>query len=266
MSVAPIRVVVGDDDPLYRAGIVHVLRDVSVDVVATASNARDLALQAQEHHPDVAVVDIDMPPSVSDDDRVQVTREIRAIDPQMAVLILSEVADAPYARAALGDHPEGFGCLLKARIRDVEDFTSSVRRVARGGTAIDPLLVAALAGNGRTADPLAELTTRERQVIALIADGRSNSSIADELAVTVAAVERHVSNIFAKLDLRRNPADHRRVLTVLRYLRCHANSSSTETRMRPGPPVAGAAAGSSARCVMSQSAWTSEARKREALP
>jgi DNA-binding NarL/FixJ family response regulator len=244
MASAPIRVVVGDDDPLCRAGIVHILREARVDVVGTAG-ASDVAREVREHHPDVAVVDIDASAGVSAEERVKATRDIRSIDPRMAVLILSELADVPYARAVLGDRPEGFGCLLKARIREAEDFTSSVRRVALGGTAIDPLLVVGLAGGGRPSDPLDELTRRERQVLVLIADGRSNSSIGDELAVTVAAVERHISNIFAKLDLRQNPADHRRVLAVLRYLARHANSSSTDTRMRRCPPCSASAS----RCV-----------------
>jgi DNA-binding NarL/FixJ family response regulator len=213
---SPLRIVVGDDDMLCQAGIVSVLRDAGVDVVATASNGHDLALQARERHPDVVVLDIDMPPSLTAADRIEATRELRSIDPRMAVLVLSELADAPYARALLGDRPEGFGCLVKARIRDVDDLTSSVRRVANGGTAIDPLLFAGLVGN-RTADPLDELTKREREVLALIAEGRSNSSIADGFVVTVGAVERHVSSIFSKLCLRPTATDHRRVLAVLRY-------------------------------------------------
>ena len=209
---------VGEDDPLYEAGIAHVLCDAGVEVVASAGDADDLARKVRAHSPDVVVMDIDMPPSTSGEKRVAAAREIRSIDPRMAVLILAERAEERQVQEALGDQPEGFGYLLKARISDAEDFTASLRRVARGGTAIDPKLVSLLAGRGRTEDPVERLSNRERQVLALMAAGRSNRCIADELVVTVAAVERHTSNIFAKLDLPPNRDDHRRVLAVLRYL------------------------------------------------
>ena len=217
-SSSPIRVVVGDDEPLYRAGIAQVLREAGVDVVASARDADDLARKTRAHHPDVAVVDIAMPPSLSGEDCIEAACGIRSIDPRMGVLILSEFVEEQYALAVLGDRPEGFGYLLKARIWDVDDFTGSVRRVARGGTAIDPRVVSRLAGNGRADDPVDELTKREREVLALMAEGRSNRRIADELVVTVAAVEHHISRIFGKLNLPQNADDHRRVLAVLRYL------------------------------------------------
>jgi DNA-binding NarL/FixJ family response regulator len=213
-----LRVVLGAEDPLYRAGIAHVLGQAEVDVVASASSADDLARKARAYHPDMVIVDIDMPPILSDDDRVEAARSIRSIDPRMGVLILARLPEERCALAVLDDQPAGFGYLVKARIRDVEDFTESVRRVARGGSAIDPLVVARLAGARQSRDPVDELTNRERQVLALMAEGRSNRFIATELVVTVSAVERHITSMFAKLGLRSDPADHRRVLAVLQYL------------------------------------------------
>ena len=185
--------------------------------MASASNVDDLARKARAYHPDVAIVDIDMPPILSDQDRVQTARSIRSIDPRMAVLILTQLPEERCALAVLDDQPAGFGYLVKARIRDVEDFTDSVRRVARGGSAIDPVVVARLAGARSSRDPVDELTNRERQVLELMAEGRSNRS-SPPSSVTVSAVERHITSAFAKLGLRSNPADHRRVLAVLRYL------------------------------------------------
>ncbi|HEY6760647.1 MAG TPA: response regulator transcription factor [Baekduia sp.] len=209
---------VGDDDPFYQVGITQVLREAGVDVVASASTADHLARKVRAHHPDVVIVDMEMPPSLTGDDCVEAARAVRAIDPDMAVLVLSELAEERYALEVLDDRPEGFGYLLKSRIWDTDDLTASVRRVACGGTAIDPALVSRLAGRGRSDDPTDDLTKREREVLALMAEGRSNGAIADALVVTVTAVEHHISNIFAKLDLPPNPSEHRRVLAVLRYL------------------------------------------------
>ena len=213
-----LRVVLGTEDPLYRAGIASVLGQAEVELVASASNVDDLARKARAYHPDVAIVDIDMPPILSDDDRVEAARSIRSIDPRMAVLILTELPQEQCALALLDDQPAGFGYLIKARIRAVEDFTESVRRVARGGSAIDPVVVGRLAGARPSRDPVDGLTNRERQVLTLMAEGRSNQFIATELVVTVSAVERHITSMFAKLGLRSNSADHRRVLAVLQYL------------------------------------------------
>jgi DNA-binding NarL/FixJ family response regulator len=232
-----IRVVVGDDEPFYRAGIARVLRRAGLDVVATASNADDMARETRTYRPDVALVDIDMPPSLSDDDRVAAARNIRSIDTRMAVVILSEVAEERYARAVLGDQPEGFGYLVKASIRDAEDFTASVRRVARGGTAIDPVVVSRLAGCPRTHDPIEDLTNREHEVLALLSEGRSNRFIATGLTLTVGAVERHITSIFAKLGLRSNPADHRRVLATLRYLGLGSSRGPAAPGYPPAPPA-----------------------------
>jgi DNA-binding NarL/FixJ family response regulator len=215
---SPIRLVLGDDRPLSRAGIMSVLRDAGVEVVALANNAGDLTRKSQAYHPDVVVVDLDMPPELSDDEWAQVVRSVRSIDPRMGILILSQLPKEQLVRAALDDQPQGFGYLVKERIRSSEDFTACVSQVARGGTAIDPAVLSRLAGRRRTSDPIDDLTNRERQVLALIAEGRSNRYIANELVVTTPAVERHITSIFAKLDLPPNPADHRRVLAVLRYI------------------------------------------------
>ena len=217
-SGSPIRALVGSDEPLYRAGITCVLERAGVAVVAAAGSADDLSRKARAYHPDVAVVDIDMPLAGGGGDCVEAARRIRALDPRTAVMALSRRADERYALAVLGEQAEGFGYLLKARIRDVGDFTASVRRVADGGSAIDPVVVSRLAARHEDSDPIGDLTARERQVLALMAEGRSNSSIASELVVTIAAVERHITSIFAKLGLPPDADDHRRVLAVLRYL------------------------------------------------
>lgn len=217
-SGSAIRAVVGSGEPLYRAGITCVLERAGVDVVAAAGNGDDVSRKARAYHPDVAIVDIDMPLTRGDGDCVEAAQRIRALDPRTAVIALSRRADEQCALAVLGDQAEGFGYLLKTRIRDVEDFTASVRRVAEGGSAIDPIVVSRLAARHEDSDPIGELTTRERQVLALMAEGRSNRSIATGLVVTIAAVERHITSIFAKLDLPPSQDDHRRVLAVLRYI------------------------------------------------
>jgi DNA-binding NarL/FixJ family response regulator len=190
-----------------------------LEVVATAGNADDLARKTRAHHPEIAVVDADMAPCSDGVTCVQAARELRSIEPGLAILILSQSADDRQVLEAMDDRPSGFGYLLKARIGDFEDFAASVRRIARGGTAIDPMVVGRLAARQRQHDPLDELTPRELQVLELIAEGRSNRFIAEELVVTVAAVERHITSIFAKLGLSSNSVDHRRVLAALRYLR-----------------------------------------------
>ena len=213
-----IRVVVGSNDPLGRTGITHVLHEARIDVVAAAGNAADLVRKARAYHPDLAVVDRDLEPNPSDPDGVEAVRKLRSIDPPVAILILSKHADERYVLDVVGDRPQGFGFLVKDRIGDAQDFTASVQRVARGGTAIDPVVISRLAGGHQTHDSLDELTPRERQVLALMADGRSNPFIARQLVVTIPAVERHITSIFAKLGLQTNGDDHRRVLAILRYL------------------------------------------------
>jgi DNA-binding NarL/FixJ family response regulator len=213
-----IRAVLGEHHVLYRTGLELALREAGIEVVSVANDAHDLARKTRAHHPDVAVLDIDMPPSLSDRDRVEAARNIRSIDPRLAILILSERPDERYAVAAMGDEPAGFGFVVKTRVRGIEDFTTSVREVARGGTAIDPDVVSRLAARRPTDAWIEDLTNRERQVLALMAEGRSNESIADDLVVTISAVERHITSIFAKLGLRSSPGYHRRMLAVLRYL------------------------------------------------
>lgn len=188
------------------------------DVVAATGNAEDLVRKALAHAPDVIVVDIQMPPGFTDDG-LRAAREIRAARPATAVLVLSQFLEDRYAIELLDDRPEGKGYLLKDRIADAESFADAVRRVARGGSVIDAEVVGRLVGQRRADDPLDTLTNREREVLGLMAQGRSNQGIADELVVTVSAVERHVTSIFSRLGLPRDTQEHRRVLAVLQYLR-----------------------------------------------
>lgn len=239
-----IRAVLGEHHMLYRTGLELALRETGIDVVSVANNAHDLARKTRAYHPDVAVLDIDMPPSLSDHDRVEAARNIRSIDPRLAVLILSERPNERYAVAVMGDEPAGFGFVVKARVREIEDFTTSVREVARGGTAIDPVVVSRLAAR-RPDAWIEDLTTRERQVLALMAEGRSNGFIAHDLVVTISAVERHITSIFAKLGLRSSPADHRRVLAVLRYLA--ADGTREPRRPAEAKPTGGRATARSQR-------------------
>jgi DNA-binding NarL/FixJ family response regulator len=213
---SPLRVVVGEDQPVFREGVVHVLRQARFDVVATAGDATDLMRKTRAHLPDIVVLDIQMPPDLNDDG-LRAANEIRTIEPSIAVLVLSQFLEDRYAIDLLGDRPEGVGYLLKDRLADVESFTDAVRRVARGGSVIDAAVVSRLVDRRRL-DPIDSLTSREREVLELMAEGRSNQGIAELLVVTVSAVERHVTRIFAKLALPPEAQDHRRVLAVLRYL------------------------------------------------
>jgi DNA-binding NarL/FixJ family response regulator len=213
----PLRVVVGEDQALMREGVVNALRDAGFDVVGTAADADDLVRKARAHKPDVVVVDIQMPPTGTDDG-LRAARDIREAQPAMGVLVLSQFLEAGYALELVGAGAQGVGYLLKDRVGDVDSFADAVRRVALGGSALDPDVVQAMVGRRRRADPLDELTEREREVLALMAEGRSNKGIAETLVVTVAAVERHVTSIFGKLGLRPAPEDHRRVLAVLGFL------------------------------------------------
>jgi DNA-binding NarL/FixJ family response regulator len=219
MAISGTRVVVGAREPIYRAGIAYVLERSGAEIVAGADTGGDLARRLRAHRPDVAVVDMDLWPDVSDTDRAKALREIRAIDPHLSLLILSELPKLQYTQAA-DDRPDGFGYLLKASLNDVDELTASVRRVARGGVAIDPLILARLAGRSCRRDPFDSLTGREKQILDLMAEGCTNRSIAFRLQVELTTVERHITSIFRKLDLPRNGADHRRVLAVLRYLSC----------------------------------------------
>jgi DNA-binding NarL/FixJ family response regulator len=213
-----VRVVVGEDSLLLREGIVRVLGEAGFDVVAQAGDAQELLRQVSAHRPDVAVVDIRMPPTETDDG-LRAAIEIRHRLPRTGVMVLSQYLEEGYALDLVGDTAEGTGYLLKDRVGDVERFADSVRRVAEGGSALDPEVVAQVLGRSRRRDPLEQLTEREREVLALMAEGRSNQAIADKLAVSERAVEKHVTRIFDKLGLRPAPEDHRRVRAVLTFLR-----------------------------------------------
>jgi DNA-binding NarL/FixJ family response regulator len=213
-----LRVVVGEDQPLVRAGVVHALEEDGFDVVAVAADAPDLLRKTRAHKPDVVVTDIQMPPE-STDDGLRAAIEIRATQPEIGVVVLSQFLEDRYALDLVGDRAGGVGYLLKDRVGDLALFTDAVRRVARGGSALDPEVVQRMVGRRRANSPLEDLTPREIQVLGLMAEGRSNHGIADELVVTVPAVERHITSIFGKLGLRAVPEDHRRVLAVLEFLR-----------------------------------------------
>ncbi len=212
-----VRVIVGEDQSFVREGIVSVLGDGDFEVVGTAADARDLIRLADAYRPDVVVTDIQMPPENSDDG-LRAALAIRAAHPGVGVLVLSQFLEDTYALALVADGAQGVGYLLKEKVGDLRIFTDAVRRVAEGGSVLDPDVVARLVNRNRTAGPLDSLTPRERQVMALIAEGRSNAGIAQELLVTVAAIERHVTSIFDKLGLHASPEAHRRVLAVLKYL------------------------------------------------
>jgi DNA-binding NarL/FixJ family response regulator len=214
----PIRVVVGEDQPLVREGIVRVLEEAGLEVVGVAGDAEDLVRKAGAHRPDVVITDIQMPPDLSDDG-LRAALQIRGSQPQVGVLVLSQFLEDRYALDLVGDRAQGVGYLLKDRVGDLALFIDAVRRVARGGSALDPEVVQRMVGRRREGGPLDDLTPREREVLGLMAEGRSNQGIADELIVTVPAVERHVTSIFSKLGLHQSPEDHRRVLAVLQYLR-----------------------------------------------
>jgi DNA-binding NarL/FixJ family response regulator len=213
-----MRIVVAEDSVLLREGIVRLLEDAGCEVVGQAGDAEDLVRKVSGHKPDVAVVDIRMPPTHTDDG-LRAALEIRRRLPDTGVLLLSQYVEEGYALELVGDSAGGTGYLLKDRVADVEAFVDAVRRVAEGGSALDPEVVATLLGRRRRDDPLAELTAREREVLALMAEGRSNQAIAEQLVVTERAVEKHVTSIFGKLDLSPAPEDHRRVLAVLTFLR-----------------------------------------------
>ena len=213
-----LRVVVADDSVLLREGVVRLLEENGFEVVGQAGDAEDLIRKVRAHKPDVAVVDIRMPPT-NTDDGLRAALEIRAELPDTGVLVLSQYVEEGYALDLVGDSAGGVGYLLKDRVADVDRFVDSVRRVAEGGSALDPEVVAQLVGRARRDDPLAELTPREREVLELMAEGRSNNAIAEHMVVTDRAVEKHVTSIFGKLGLPPAPEDHRRVLEVLAFLR-----------------------------------------------
>ncbi len=213
-----MRVVVADDSVLLREGVVRVLEDDGFEVVGQAGDAEDLLRKVGAHKPDVAVVDIRMPPTLTDDG-LQAAKLIRKEHPGTGVLVLSQYLEESYALDLVADSAEGVGYLLKDRVAEIDRFTESVRRVGSGGSALDPEVVSHLLGRRRREDPLEVLTAREREVLGLMAEGRSNIAIAENLVVTERAVEKHVTSIFSKLDLTPAAEDHRRVLAVLTYVK-----------------------------------------------
>jgi len=215
---AGCRVVIAEDTVLLREGVVRLLGEAGFEVVGQSGNAEDLLRHVAMHKPDVAIVDIRMPPTHTDEG-LRAAHEIRERFPDTGVLVLSQYVESGYALDLLAASAEGIGYLLKDRVSDLEEFATSVRRVADGGSALDPEVVAHLVGRRREQDPLDVLTPREREVLELMAEGRSNPAISDRLFITLRAVEKHVTSIFAKLDLTASSDDHRRVLAVLAFLR-----------------------------------------------
>ena len=213
-----MRVVLAEDSVLLREGIARLLEDAGFEVVGQAGNADELLLKVRSYSPAVAIVDIRMPPTQTDEG-LQAARRIREQYPGTGVLVLSQYLETAYALELLSESAEGVGYLLKDRVADIDAFVGAVRRVGEGGSALDPAVVSQLVGRQRRDDPVAELTPREREVLELMAEGRSNQAIADTLVVTERAVEKHVTSIFGKLRLPASPDDHRRVLAVLTYLR-----------------------------------------------
>ncbi|MBA3347155.1 MAG: response regulator transcription factor [Actinobacteria bacterium] len=213
-----MRVVLADDSVLLREGLARLLEDAGFDVVAQSGNADDLLRHVAMHRPDVAITDIRMPPSQTDEG-LRAAQQIRERHAGVGVLVLSQYVEPTYALELLGDSAEGVGYLLKDRVSDLEDFVAAIRRVAEGGSALDPAVVDQLVGRRRRDDPLDELTPREREVLELMAEGRSNQAVAERMFVTLRAVEKHVTSIFTKLRLPASGDDHRRVLAVLTYLR-----------------------------------------------
>jgi DNA-binding NarL/FixJ family response regulator len=214
----PVRVIIGEDDVLLREGIARLLTEAGFEVTAQAGDADALLRKALAHRPDVAVVDVQMPPDRTDDG-LRAAVELRKRQPETGVLVLSQYYEEQYAIDLIGDRAEGVGYLLKERVGDVDAFIDAVSRVASGGSALDPEVVARMLGRRGSEGPLSALTPREREVLAAMAEGKSNQGIGDSLFVTEAAVEKHVTSIFYKLGLARTVTEHRRVLAVLTYLR-----------------------------------------------
>ncbi len=212
-----MRTVIAEDNPLMRDGIAALLTDLDVPVLATTATADDLYAAVAEHRPDIAIVDVRMPPTFTDEG-LRAALAIRRDHPDTAVLVFSQWVETTYARRLLHDSPTKVGYLLKDRIVSTDDFIDALRRVAAGGTALDPEVIRQLLTVPRSDPGLERLTAREREILALLAEGRSNTAIADRLHLAGRSVEKHVTSIFTKLDLTPAASDHRRVLAVLRYL------------------------------------------------
>jgi DNA-binding NarL/FixJ family response regulator len=213
-----LRVLVAEDSVLLREGLVRLLEEGGCEVVAQAGDAPDLLRKARAHKPDIAIVDVRMPPD-NTDDGLRAALTIRGEQPQTGVLVLSQYIEEQYAIELIGDAPDGVGYLLKERITDIGALLDAVYRIADHGSVIDPLVVSQLLKRHREEDPLEELTGREREVLGLMAEGRSNHAIATQLVITERAVEKHVTSIFHKLGLPPAEDDHRRVLAVLAFLK-----------------------------------------------
>jgi DNA-binding NarL/FixJ family response regulator len=211
-----VRAVIAEDSVLLRIGVVRVLEMAGFEVVAEVGDAEALLAAVEEHRPDIAVVDVRMPPGFTDEG-VRAALVVKRQWPKTAVLLLSQYVEERYATDLLSANTSGIGYLLKQRVADVEEFAATLRRVAAGGTALDPQVVSQLLVR-RHSDPLDRLTPREREVLELMAGGRSNAGIAEQLVVSESAVAKHINNILAKLDLPKADADHRRVLAVLHFL------------------------------------------------
>jgi DNA-binding NarL/FixJ family response regulator len=215
--VPPVRVVIGEDDVLFRAGISRILAEAGLDVVAESGDAVDFLRKARAHRPDVAVVDVQMPPR-REDDGLRAALELRDGSDETGILVLSQFFEEALALDLIGEHPDGVGYLLKERVGDVSSFVDAVERVAKGGTALDPVVVGRMLRR-RGGGPLDSLTPRERDVLSEMAEGKSNHGIAESLFVTDAAVEKHVRSIFHKLGLGPTTLEHRRVRAVLTFIR-----------------------------------------------
>jgi DNA-binding NarL/FixJ family response regulator len=216
--VAPLRIVIAEDQVLLRAGLARLLADAGMEVVGEAGDAPDLLRKVAAHAPDVAIVDVQMPPDRTDDG-LRAAIAIRREHPEVGVLVLSQFSDERYALDLIGDDATGVGYLLKDRVADLDAFADAVRRVAAGGSALDPEIVGLMVGRRRKDDPLEALSPRERDVLQLMAEGKSNQGIADALSVTLAAVEKHVTRIFTKLQLGHEPGGPRRGVAVLALLK-----------------------------------------------
>jgi DNA-binding NarL/FixJ family response regulator len=217
MNQDPVRVMIAEDAAVLRDGLVQLLTDRGFEVVAAVPTADELRTAVRADPPDVCVVDVRMPPTHTDEG-LRAAIELRREFPSLAVLVFSQYIETRYAAELLAERSDGVGYLLKDRVAHVGDFVDAVQRVAAGGTALDPEVVTQLLGASRRSDALDVLSPREREVLALMAEGRSNAAIASTLVVSARAVEKHIANIFTKLDLPPSDTDHRRVLAVLRYL------------------------------------------------
>lgn len=212
-----MRVVIAEDAVMLREGLIRLLADEDIETVATSGDGEGLVANVEKYRPDLAIVDVRMPPSFTDEG-LRAALDARRRVPGTPILVFSQYVEERYATELIGDGAEGVGYLLKERVADVADFLGAVRRVAAGGTVIDPEVIAQLLGRRRRGDRLEALTPREREVLGLMAEGMSNAAVARRLVVTDGAVEKHISNIFAKLGLQHTDSTHRRVMAVLTYL------------------------------------------------